>query len=107
MITLSIRYPLGLLVLCLLGVSARGEPAAPTQYNVRAYGAKGDGITIDSPAINAAIEAAAASGGGTVHFPAGNYLSFSIRMKSHIALYLDAGATIVAATPPADLSLGS
>src|SRR4029434_10280998 len=66
-------------------------------YDVRAFGAKGDGQTIDTHAIDKAIEAAAAKGGGTVRFPAGNYLSFSIHLKSNIALYLDQGATIVAA----------
>ena len=70
-----------------------------TDYDVRAFGAKGDGQTLDTAAINKAIEAAAANGGGTVLFPAGMYLSFSIRLKSNIALYLDQGATIVAADP--------
>jgi polygalacturonase len=71
-------------------------------FNVRAFGAKGDGKTIDTPAINKAIEAAAAAGGGTVHFPAGTFLCFSIRLKSNIALYLDHGATILAADPKTD-----
>ena len=66
-------------------------------YDVRTFGAKGDGKTLDSTAINRAIDAAAAHGGGTVHFPAGNYLSVSIHLKSNIALYLDQGATIIAA----------
>jgi polygalacturonase len=57
----------------------------------------GDGTTLDSPAINKAIETPSAAGGGTVHFPAGNYLSYSIRLKSNISLYLDQGATIIAA----------
>src|SRR6266849_2050811 len=68
-------------------------------YNVRSFGAKGDGKTVDTPAINAAIETAAAAGGGTVRFPAGTYLSFTIRLNSHIALYLDQGATILADHP--------
>src|SRR3989449_2069535 len=69
----------------------------PGLYNVKTFGAKADGKTIDTPAINKAIDAAAAAGGGTVFFPAGNYLSVSIHLKSNIALYLDQGATIVAA----------
>jgi len=68
-------------------------------YNVKSYGAVGDGKNIDSPAIDKAIDAAAASGGGTVFFPAGTYLSYSIHLKSHVALYLDQGAVIVAAPP--------
>lgn len=66
-------------------------------YEVTTFGARGDGKTLDTPAINKAIETAAAAGGGTVRFPPGRYLSVSIRLKSNISLYLDQGATIVAA----------
>jgi polygalacturonase len=69
------------------------------QFNVRRYGAYGDGKHLDTDSINQAISAAADAGGGTVTFPAGNYLSFSIHLRSNVALYLDAGAVIVAATP--------
>jgi len=68
-------------------------------YDVRDFGAAGDGISLDTDAINAAIEAAAATGGGTVHFPAGTYPSFSIRLRSHVALHLGPGATLLAADP--------
>lgn len=77
--------------------AAGGHRAA---FDVRMYGATGDGKTVDSPAINRAIEAAAAVGGGVVIFPAGMYLSFSIRLKSHVQLRLEAGATIIAADSP-------
>ena len=73
------------------------KAVAGINYNVRDYGAKGDGKTLDNEAINKAIDAAAEVGGGTVYFPAGTYLSYSIRLKSHIALYLDQGSTILAA----------
>ena len=66
-------------------------------YDVREFGAKGDGKNLDSVAINKAIEAAAAAGGGTVTFPAGTYLSVSIRLRSNITLQLAPGATILAA----------
>jgi polygalacturonase len=65
-------------------------------YNVRTFGATGDGKSLDSKAINKAIETAANAGGGTVYLPAGNYLSGSIHLKSNISLYLDQGATIIA-----------
>jgi polygalacturonase len=80
---------------------AAAMPPGTGFYDVRAFGATGDGKTIDSPAVNKAIEAASAAGGGTVLFPAGNYLCYSIRLKNDISLYLDAGATIIAADPPA------
>jgi polygalacturonase len=73
--------------------------SAPEYYSVRTFGAKGDGKTRDTEAINRAIDAASAKGGGTVYFPAGTYLSFSIRLKSNITIYLDNGSTILAADP--------
>jgi polygalacturonase len=75
-------------------------PDQPTPLNVRHFGATGDGSTIDSPAINRAIEAAAKQGGGTVLFPAGVYACYSLRLKSNVALHLDQGATILAADVP-------
>ncbi|HSL22443.1 MAG TPA: glycoside hydrolase family 28 protein [Vicinamibacterales bacterium] len=84
-----------------VGHGQGAQPAAPASavFSVRAFGAVGDGRTIDTPAINRAIDAAAAAGGGTVHFTAGHYLSVSIHLKSHVGLFLDHGATIVAAEP--------
>lgn len=83
-----------IVALCVFSLSAK-------VYDVRDYGAKGDGTTLDSPAINAAIEDAASSGGGEVYVPAGTYLSGSIRLKSNIHLNLSAGCTILAA--PAEM----
>lgn len=61
-------------------------------HNVKDYGARADGVTIDSPAINRAISAASAGGGGTVYVPAGEYACYSIRLASHVHLYLEQGA---------------
>ena len=104
------------LAACLALAAAAQSPASSAQrrapavaqtnaagvYSVRAFGARGDGRALDSGAVNRAIEAASAVGGGTVHFPAGTYLCFSIRLKSNIALRLDHGATILAADPAQD-----
>jgi len=78
------------------------QSASQSAFSVRAHGARGDGSTLDTDAINAAIAAASAAGGGTVLFPAGRYLSFSIRLRSNVALYLDAGSVIIAADPATD-----
>jgi polygalacturonase len=80
------------------------EKNHPSQlfFDVRAFGAVGDGKALDTPAINRAIEAAAASGGGTVYLRSGHYLCYSIHLKSNVALFLDQGATIVAADPASD-----
>src|SRR5271157_590519 len=75
------------------------KPASPV-FDVRAYGATGDGKTLDTPAVNRAIEAAAAAGGGVVLFSAGSYLCFSIHLKSHVHLYLEEGSAIIAADSP-------
>ena len=85
-----------LLLLCLFAWSAQAKI-----YDVTRYGATGNGHTIDTPAINQAILEAAAQGGGTVYFPAGEYACYSIRLASHVHLYLEQGATIVAAFPTA------
>jgi polygalacturonase len=72
----------------------------PTQafYSVKEYGAKGDGKSLDTKQINATIDAAALAGGGTVYFPAGNYITGSIHLKSNITLYIDRAAVIIAAS---------
>jgi polygalacturonase len=88
------------------GAIAAGTIEGKTAYDVRVFGAKGDGKALDTPAINRAIEAAAAAGGGTVKFPAGNYLSYSIHLKSHVGLSLAHGATVWAADPPAEGASG-
>jgi polygalacturonase len=90
---------------CLLTRSAGAQPNGPGEggrsvFNVRTYGAKGDGHTNDTPAVNSAISAASAVGGGTVLFPAGTYACYSIHLASLVALYLDQGATILAASTP-------
>jgi polygalacturonase len=79
---------------CLLAV---GALAGQNAFNVRDFGAVGDGTNLDSPAIDKAINTAAEAGGGTVLVPAGTYLSGSIHLKSNIHLLIDAGATILGA----------
>jgi polygalacturonase len=78
-----------------LGVEASGR------FNVRDRGARGDGRTKDTRAIQAAIDAAAQSG-GTVYFPPGDYVSGTLRLRSHVTLRLGPGATLLASPDDAD-----
>jgi polygalacturonase len=87
-----------------VGRTALGERAvvesAKALFDVRAFGAVGDGKTVDTGAVNRAIEAVAAGGGGTLVFPAGVYVCFTIRLASKVEIYLSRGCTIVAADSP-------
>jgi hypothetical protein len=81
-----------------MGAQAATAPSAQQTFNVRTYGATGDGTTNDTPAVNAAITAANTAGGGTVEFPAGNYRAgSSIHLLSNVTLQLDKGATVLGA----------
>jgi len=71
--------------------------SANSVYNVKDYGARGDGKTLDHQAINKAIDAATQAGGGQVLLPTGTYLCGSIRLKSNVDLHLSTGAKILAA----------
>ncbi|AWI10234.1 glycoside hydrolase family 28 protein [Ereboglobus luteus] len=64
-------------------------------YDVRDHGAKGDGATLDTAAIQKTIDTCTAEGGGTVWFPAGTYLVGTVHIKDNVTLHLTAGATIL------------
>jgi Right handed beta helix region len=87
---------------CLLFLAAQPVFAAPGIYDVRDHGARGDGTTIDTAAINRAVAACAGAGGGQVRFPPGRYLSGTVRLQSKVRLHLDAGATLVGTPTLAD-----
>lgn len=76
--------------------SSTGGWTADLVFNVKNFGAKGNGITNDTHAINTAIDSASKVGGGMVFLPAGTYLSGSIQMKSHITLFLGQGCILEA-----------
>ena len=88
---------------CLCGIVNAAETSSQNYFNVRSFGAVGDGKNLDSPAIDRAIDACAQAGGGTVLVPAGTYLCGSIHLKSNIHLLIDAGATILGA--PQDMNV--
>jgi hypothetical protein len=93
--------PALLLASLVLAFAGPGGPAgaAPARvFNVRDQGARGDGQTLDTAAINKAIEACTAAGGGQVVFPPGRYLSGTVHLLSRVTLFLEAGATLVGTT---------
>jgi hypothetical protein len=90
----------GLLSLPWLAGSPRSARSEPAPLSVRAHGARGDGKVKDTAAIQAAVDAA--TPGGVVFFPPGDYLSGTLRLRSHLVLHLAAGATLVASPDDAD-----
>jgi len=76
-------------------LAATSARAGKKVYNILDYGARPDGKTLCTAAIQKAIDACAAGGGGTVRFPAGTFLSGALRMKSGVTLWLDEDATLL------------
>jgi hypothetical protein len=72
-----------------------GNTLGTRTYNIRDYGAKGDGATLDTTALQAAIDACNREGGGTVLVPAGTFLIGTTEVKSNVTLHLAAGATLL------------
>jgi hypothetical protein len=90
-------------VLLVFGVSsANSAEKASSVFDVRQYGAAGDGKTLDTAAINKAIQACNEAGGGTVQFTPGEYVTGTFIMRSHVTLNLEAGAVIKGSTNLAD-----
>jgi polygalacturonase len=104
-----IRHTISFMILFLGLASAAGFAARPAialapsrLCSPRAYGARGDGVAKDTAAIQAAIDACEAKGGGTVRLTAGTYLSAPIVLKSNITLQLDKGATLLGSADHGD-----
>ncbi|HSA94636.1 MAG TPA: glycosyl hydrolase family 28-related protein, partial [Acidobacteriota bacterium] len=76
---------------------ASDKPAASALvFNIKDYGATGIKDDLAQEAIQKAVDACAAAGGGTVLVPPGDYTSGTIHLRSHVRLYLEGGATIFA-----------
>jgi polygalacturonase len=84
--------------LCLGLSGARGAETRP--YDVRAFGAKGDGKTLDTEAVQKALTACAKAGGGTVRLPPGTYLCQPLTLGTRTTLVLEEGAVLLASPDP-------
>lgn len=73
------------------------------EFNVMDYGAVADGATNNAKAIQAAVDACTANGGGRVTLPAGEYLSGSIQLKSNVDLHLELGAVLISSLKEEDI----
>ena len=75
---------------------------AAADFDVRDFGAKGDGVAKDTAAIQRAVDAAQSAGGGRVVLPSGVYLSGTVWLKSGVELHLAKGATLKGSTDRSD-----
>ena len=108
------RVPMGTVA----GITAMSLVSEPTEaqsaasatdlgtriYNVRDSGAKGDGVTLDTVAVQRAIDMCTADGGGVVLMPAGRFLIGSVELKSNVTLRVTAGATLLGSAKGGGLS---
>jgi hypothetical protein len=90
------RWLFILWMVCACGAS--NVLGAQVLYDVRDFGAKSDGQTLCTQAIQAAIDKCTAAGGGTVYLPPGSFLSGTIYMKTGVTLHLDSGCTLLGST---------
>src|ERR1035437_5633091 len=99
---------MGLLFAGLLATAGQaGLSAGSPLYDVRSYGAVGDGVTLATTAVQKAVDACGADGGGKVVVPAGRYLTGPIFLKSQVQVELESGAVLIGSTnfndyPPID-----
>ncbi|QNN21523.1 hypothetical protein HED60_04290 [Planctomycetales bacterium ZRK34] len=101
-----VRRLVAALVMCALVSTAAWAESSTKVFGVRDYGAVGDGKTLDTVAIQKAIDAAGRAGGGRVVLSAGEYLSGGLRLRSHIDFHLEKGATLHASKSPEDYPHG-
>ena len=83
-----------------------GPVAGMAVYNVRDYGAKGDGATLDTAAVQAAIDACTRDHGGIVLIPAGDFVVGTVELKSNVTLQLAASGRLLGSANPNDYSAG-
>ena len=99
----------------MIGLEANASPANDENenklagaaiYNVRDFGAKGDGKTLDTRAIQSAIDKCFAEKGGTVLLPAGDFLSGTLELKSNVTLHIAASGKLLGSPKREDYTAG-
>ena len=88
----------------LVSASLLRAQASSAVFNVRDYGATGRKADIATQAIQKGIDTCAKSGGGEVYLPSGNYTSGTLHLRSHVRMYLEAGATLFGSKAESDFS---
>ncbi len=91
--TFNCIYALAISLLLIAGMHAQSKYS----YDVKDFGAKGDGVILDTKAIQSAIDECS-SNGGTVYFSPGKYLTGSLELKDNVDIYIDNGAVILGST---------
>ncbi len=91
------------LLLCLAGLPLKA--GSSSRHVITEFGAKGDGRTLNTAAINRAIQACHDTGGGVVVVPPGTFIAGTLRLLSHVELHLEAGATLKGSTNLGDYQL--
>ncbi|NLS95512.1 MAG: glycoside hydrolase family 28 protein [Planctomycetaceae bacterium] len=95
---LAMSLCLGVAASCLTSRVFAEPSVPPGHFDVRNFGAAGDGVTLDTKAIQKAIDTCAEAGGGKVCLQGGTFLSGTLRLKSNVTLHVEAGATLLGST---------
>jgi len=88
---LSRNTPIALMILL---INCYAGSAVSQDYNIRDFGAAGDGRTVNTTFIQKAIDQCAEKGGGRVYVPAGVFITGTIHLKTNVNFYLESGAII-------------
>src|SRR5580692_9666099 len=89
------RILLAVLLMAAVPPATAAATGAPI-FNIKDYGASGRKSDDARAAIQKALDAAGAAGGGTVYLPPGEYTSGTLHLRSHVRLLIDSGATLFA-----------